>query len=256
MRRVQGVTVTSHFCKIQDKDADFYRAFQVIVLGLDSIEGARAAPGREVSGCAADVGARVTHPACARRAPTRPTAALPRAARRWINSMVCSLVTFEPTPDGGSAPDLSSVIPLIDGGTEGLKGHARVIFPRVSACFECTLDLFPPQLAVPLCTIAETPRNAAHCILYAHLILRDREMPDAPKPDTDDPEYQQWVFAKAAQRAATFGIGGVTLSHTQVGAAIARRLSPRRACVQREASLGARAQPLPPLPLLPLPLTA
>lgn len=44
MRRVQGVTVTSHFCKIQDKDADFYRAFQVIVLGLDSIEGARAAP--------------------------------------------------------------------------------------------------------------------------------------------------------------------------------------------------------------------
>jgi hypothetical protein len=35
---------------------------------------------------------------------------------------------------------------------------------------------------------SETPRNAAHCILYAHLILRDREFPDAPKPDNDDPE--------------------------------------------------------------------
>ncbi|KAG8463295.1 hypothetical protein KFE25_004806 [Diacronema lutheri] len=174
MRRVQGVKVTAHFCKIQDMDASFYRKFQIIVLGLDSIE-----------------------------------------ARRWINSMVCSLVTYEAGPDGALTPDLSSVIPMIDGGTEGLKGHARVIFPRVSACFECTLDLFPPQVAVPLCTIAETPRNAAHCVLYAHLIQRDRDFPDSPRPDNDDPEYQQWVYLKAAERAAAFGISGVTLTQTQ-----------------------------------------
>lgn len=30
-----------HFCKIQDKDADFYRQFQIIVLGLDSLEARR-----------------------------------------------------------------------------------------------------------------------------------------------------------------------------------------------------------------------
>ena len=62
----------------------------------------------------------------------------------------------------------------------------------MSACFECTLDLFPPQQAVPLCTIAETPRNAAHCILYAHLIEAPKHFPDE-KPDKDDPVYQKWA---------------------------------------------------------------
>lgn len=36
MDRVPGVTVTPHFCAIQEKDASFYRSFNVIVAGLDS----------------------------------------------------------------------------------------------------------------------------------------------------------------------------------------------------------------------------
>lgn len=47
--------------------------------------------------------------------------------------MVCSLVNYEAGPDGKMKPDLTSVIPMIDGGTEGLKGHARVIFPKVGS---------------------------------------------------------------------------------------------------------------------------
>ena len=32
---------------------------------------------------------------------------------------------------------------LIDGGTEGMNGQARVITPFNSACYECTLNQIP-----------------------------------------------------------------------------------------------------------------
>ena len=41
MNRVQGVTVTPHFCRIEEKPLDFYEQFHVIVLGLDSLEARR-----------------------------------------------------------------------------------------------------------------------------------------------------------------------------------------------------------------------
>lgn len=40
-RRVKGVKITPHNCKIQDKDEDFYMQFGIVVCGLDSIEARR-----------------------------------------------------------------------------------------------------------------------------------------------------------------------------------------------------------------------
>ena len=75
-------------------------------------------------------------------------------ARRWINGMLISMLNY----CDDEKLDQSSITPLIDGGTEGFKGNARVIVPGMTACIDCTLDLFPPQISYPLCTIANTPR--------------------------------------------------------------------------------------------------
>ncbi|MPC26952.1 NEDD8-activating enzyme E1 catalytic subunit [Portunus trituberculatus] len=133
-------------------------------------------------------------------------------ARRWINGMLLSLLCYE---DG--MLDQSSVIPLVDGGTEGFKGNARVILPGLTSCIECTLDLFPPQINFPLCTIAHTPRLPEHCIEWVRLLLWPKENPFSEETpiDGDDPHHLSWIFEKAQKRAAEFGITGVTYRLTQ-----------------------------------------
>jgi len=70
-----------HFCRIQEKDDDFYRQFALVLCGLDSLE-----------------------------------------ARRWINAQLCALLRHE---EDGSV-DEASVVPLVDGGTEGFRGQVKV----------------------------------------------------------------------------------------------------------------------------------
>ncbi|KAK0130569.1 NEDD8-activating enzyme E1 catalytic subunit [Merluccius polli] len=132
-------------------------------------------------------------------------------ARRWMNGMLISILSFE---DGVLDP--SSIIPLIDGGTEGFKGNARVILPGMTACIDCTLELYPPQINFPMCTIASMPRLPEHCVEYGRMIQWLKEKPFGDNAlDGDNPEHIQWVFEKAQQRAAQFNITGVTYRLTQ-----------------------------------------
>ncbi|XP_043273230.1 NEDD8-activating enzyme E1 catalytic subunit [Venturia canescens] len=126
-------------------------------------------------------------------------------ARRWINGMLLSLLVYK---DGEL--DQSSVIPMVDGGTEGFKGNARVILPGLTACIECTLDLYPPQTTYPLCTIANTPRLPEHCIEYVKVIQWPKENPFECVIDGDDPQHINWIYEKSIERATQFGIRGLT----------------------------------------------
>ncbi|KAG6874236.1 hypothetical protein C0995_003782 [Termitomyces sp. Mi166 len=143
-------------------------------------------------------------------------------ARRWINATLVNLVDPE-NPE--------SLKPLIDGGTEGFKGQARVILPTITSCYECSLDMLNKPTAFPICTIANTPRLPEHCIEWASVLEWPRvqggqfstslHLDSSPmhvidkKLDTDDSEHIGWLFQVAAARAKEFNIEGVTWSLTQ-----------------------------------------
>ena len=74
-KRVPGCSVVAHFKRIQDMEPEFYRSFNIVICGLDSI-----------------------------------------LARRWINGLLLSLLDYDPETN---QLDQGTVIPLIDGGTEG-----------------------------------------------------------------------------------------------------------------------------------------
>lgn len=167
--RVRGCAVNAHHGRIEEKEDGWYKQFDIIALGLDSLE-----------------------------------------ARAYINAVCCGFLDYD--EDGNVDP--ATIKPLVDGGTEGFKGHARVIVPGMTPCFNCTMWLFPPQTTFPLCTLAETPRNAAHCIEYAKLIQWPAER-YGETFDADVVEHMTWVYTKALKRAETFGIPGVTYAHTQ-----------------------------------------
>ncbi len=126
-------------------------------------------------------------------------------ARRWMNAKVMSMFDEE---------DPSTLIPIVDGGTEGFKGQSRLIIPKMTACYECSLEMQTKPTTFPLCTIANTPRLPEHCIEWASVLEWPRVFPNQ-KMDTDNPNHLNWLFKVSTERAQQFNITGVTYSLTQ-----------------------------------------
>jgi ubiquitin-activating enzyme E1 C len=121
--------------------------------------------------------------------------------------MVHNLVVWD---ENGNQDSRTAAPVLIDGGTEGFRGHARVISPFRTACFECTIGLIPKDTAYNSCTLAVTPRIPEHCIAY---IIEDAEKKGIAI-NTDSLEDITWVYKKALERSKEFRIEGVTYKLT------------------------------------------
>lgn len=126
-------------------------------------------------------------------------------ARRWINATLVNMVDMS---------NSESLKPLIDGGTEGFKGQARVILPTITSCYECSLDMLGKQVTYPICTIANTPRVPEHCVEWASVLEWPRVFGDK-KLDSDNPEHIQWLVDVADHRAREFNISGINYSMVQ-----------------------------------------
>jgi ubiquitin-activating enzyme E1 C len=166
--KFEGINIKWSKNKIQDFAPEFFKAFHVIIGGLDNME-----------------------------------------ARRWINEMVHDLVEF----DAYGNPQLETVIPFIDGGTEGFRGQSRVIQAYKNACLDCTAQLHTNRNVYALCTIAETPRLPEHCIEYIYLV-KWKEVWKEKQLDKDSVDDVSWIFEESKKRAESFGIEGVTYQLT------------------------------------------
>ena len=130
-------------------------------------------------------------------------------ARAYINQKVHDLVEFD--EEGKPIPD--TVIPFIDGGTEGFRGQAKVIIPYTTSCFDCDTEIINVnRKSYAMCTIAENPRVPEHCIEYAFTIEWKKHH---NKPvDKDSIEDVEWIYQTALERAKKYNIEGVTYNLT------------------------------------------
>jgi len=190
MKRCKGVNVQWYNKPIQEFGPKWYTQFHFVIAGLDNVE-----------------------------------------ARQWLNNTLVDLCTVDEEGD----VDPSSVVFFVDGGTEGFNGQARVFVPHVTSCFECSISSMAPARGYPVCTIKNVPRLPEHCIMYAFQMMwplleefksttdyklyvpkapGDEHQPAKVTLDKDDPHHMTWIMNRAEERAAKFGIKGVTYNMT------------------------------------------
>ncbi|KAL0228479.1 hypothetical protein RCL1_004622 [Eukaryota sp. TZLM3-RCL] len=118
-------------------------------------------------------------------------------ARRFLNRTVVNIRN-----------SFGIVIPLIDGGSEGLNGTYRAIVPGFTGCMEC-FNLFAEVARFPVCTLANRPRAPEHCIEYAlfHLWPSKHE---GVEFDIDNLNHVELLLKDAIDHGKQFNISGIS----------------------------------------------
>ncbi|SMN18137.1 similar to Saccharomyces cerevisiae YPR066W UBA3 Protein that acts together with Ula1p to activate Rub1p before its conjugation to proteins (neddylation) [Maudiozyma saulgeensis] len=120
--------------------------------------------------------------------------------RRFVNEIIAQIA---------HKTSFEKVIPFIDGGTEGLKGHVKTIIPGFTACWECSINTLPKgQDNLPMCTIINNPRNLKHVIEYIITIiypLGSIKWEEDSIEDNTDKIYQN-ILDASFKRAKEFNI--------------------------------------------------
>lgn len=136
-----------------------------------------------------------------------------------MNQTLHELIEYD--ADGQALP--YTIIPFIDGGSEGFSGQVRVVIPPYTACFKCGSANFTQPTTYPMCTIKNIPRLPEHCVMYAlevvwqrlvrfesasdyELSADEKESSSAPSFDGDNLEHMSWLFHRSCERARQFGL--------------------------------------------------
>ncbi|KAK1938607.1 ThiF family domain containing protein [Babesia divergens] len=86
-------------------------------------------------------------------------------ARRWINMAV--MVIWQRHSRCGNSQTTEELRPwLVDGGSQELYGHVRVMSNRNQPCLECSLPLFTSENDTPSCSLPNKPKTPEDCIKY------------------------------------------------------------------------------------------
>lgn len=127
--------------------------------------------------------------------------------RRWVNAAIFQLSKLD---------NVERI--LIDGGSQNLYGHVRIVKPGTTSCIECSLSLFT-TLETATCSLMDTPKTPEDCIQYAMEIDWEKFHPNT-YPDTRSPKVLEWLYNASLKRAKRCGIDGVTPNLVEVIASV------------------------------------
>ncbi|EDO05196.2 ThiF family domain containing protein [Babesia bovis T2Bo] len=133
--------------------------------------------------------------------------------RRWINLIMRVIWEQLKNEWKDNGYNRESTLPMfVDGGSQELYGHVRVIKSEQEPCIECSMSLFVDKENAPSCSIPNKPKTAEDCI---------RAVIDLNWDNINNNEGNRneavikAIFNKATQYASKHHVDGVTMQMVQ-----------------------------------------